>query len=248
MNELTEIQNINNSSEIAISQPDRLLEMAIANGADMNQLEKLLDLKERYDNEQARRSFSAALSEFKKNPPKIINDLINKQYNSSYASIGAVVIEVTKELAKFGFSTRWDYPESDGNIKVTCIITHSMGHSESVTASGPPDKSGSKNPLQEIKSTRTYLKIETFEAVTGLVSSSNNLNDDGAGAGQPVELITKAQAKKLNSRITDNDLNMDTFLKWAKVDEISDIKAVNFKKMNDGITKSIEAKNKNDNT
>jgi len=249
MSELIEMENkeISAAQEnyVQMSQPDRLLEMAISKGADMAQLEKLLDLQERYNKEEARKAFSIDFSEFKKNPPKIIKDMINTQYGSAYSSIGAIVGGAVPELAKAGFSTRWDYLESDGPIKVKCIITHSMGHSESVTISGLPDKSGSKNPLQEMKSTRTYLKIETFEAVTGLVSSINNLNDDGAGSGKQVELITEKQETELHARITDNELDMDVFLKWAKVDKISDIKADNFKKMQAGITKSIKAKNDN---
>jgi len=50
---------------IPISQPDRLLEMAISNGADMAQIEKFLDLKERYDKEQARKAYHASFSDFK---------------------------------------------------------------------------------------------------------------------------------------------------------------------------------------
>jgi len=170
--------------------------------------------------------------------------MVNLQFGSKYTSIGNMVMTASAALAEFGLSTRWSFDDNSGVIACTCSMSHAMGHTESVTLTGMPDTAGKKNPIQERKSTRTYLKLETFEAVTGLVSVFSNLDDDGNSSGNHVELITEEQATKLHARITDNDLNMDIFLKWAKVDCIENIKAANFKKMNEGIDESIKAKNK----
>jgi hypothetical protein len=45
--------------------------------------------------------------------------------------------------------------------------------------SSPPDTSGAKNPLQQIKSAITYLEGATFQAITGIVASDED--DDGNG-------------------------------------------------------------------
>jgi hypothetical protein len=82
-------------------------------------------------------------------------------------------------------NARWDV-EQGTSIKVTCILSHAMGHSERVSLSGPPDESGAKNKLQQIKSTLTYLKGATFEAVTGVATIPGNLDDDGNAAGKKV--------------------------------------------------------------
>ena len=50
---------------IATSQADRLIELAIQNNADVDRLDKLLELKERYEKEEARKSYTAAMAAFK---------------------------------------------------------------------------------------------------------------------------------------------------------------------------------------
>ena len=69
--------------------------------------------------------------------------------------------------------------------------------------SGPPDDSGKKNPLQQIKSTITYLEIATFEAVTGIAASDAG-DDDGNGTarkGMPIEQYNEF-AKRIQEQTT----------------------------------------------
>jgi len=61
MNKKTELVENNVTQHPTVSQPDRLLEMAISKGADMAQLEKFMDLKERHDKNEARKDFTLAL-------------------------------------------------------------------------------------------------------------------------------------------------------------------------------------------
>ena len=76
-------------------------------------------------------------------------------------------------------------------VTVECILTHELGHSQKVVMFAPPDATGGKNPIQAIKSTRTYLKRSTFEDVTGAVI--DDADDDGHGYSDGVETITDEQ-------------------------------------------------------
>ena len=155
-------------------------------------IEKMMDLQERHEANQAKKAFTKAMAAFKADPPTICKDKINKQFGSKYSSIDALVNPAIPYLSKYGLSHSWQYGEpAEKQVVVTCTITHELGHSESVTMSAPPDTSGgnSKNPIQQIKSTQTYLKIATFEAVTGLVSQEANLNDDGNASGGKINLL-----------------------------------------------------------
>src|SRR5690606_9150039 len=58
-------------SEVAIS-PMQLIELAISKDADVDKLEKLMQLKERWDKENARKSFIADLAAFQSKCPVII--------------------------------------------------------------------------------------------------------------------------------------------------------------------------------
>lgn len=162
--------------------PMALIERAMATGTSMEQLSKLLDLKERWDAAEAKTAFTEAMAAFKADPPTVIKDKDNKQYGSKYSSIGNLVNTVNIYLGKHGLSAAWKIDQGE-RIAVTCTLTHRLGHSEQASMSGLPDTSGQKNPLQQIKSTVTYLKIATFEAVTGIASSEGNADDDGNGAG-----------------------------------------------------------------
>lgn len=152
---------------------------------DLARLEKLMDLERRWRAEQAERDYVAAFALFKKNMPDVVKDLLNTQYGSDYSSLANLVNTTNKVLGEYGLNASWDPDQSQSPvIKVTCILAHAGGHKERVSISGPPDKSGSKNPLQEIKSTLTYLEGATFQAITGVVARSACKDDDGNSAGE----------------------------------------------------------------
>jgi hypothetical protein len=161
----------------------RLVEKAMDTpNFDVEKLNALLAVKERWEAGEAKKAYTQAMTEFKASAPVVTKDRDNKQYDSRYTSIGNLVNTINPHLSRYGLSARWDIDQSNG-IRVTCVMTHRLGHSESTSMSGPPDNSGKKNPLQEIKSTITYLKAATFEAITGLASTDANLDDDGNGSG-----------------------------------------------------------------
>jgi hypothetical protein len=116
---------------------------------------------------------------------------------------------------------RWDYPDSsDKNlIRVVCILTHCLGHSESVSAESPIDDSGKKNAVQQRKSTRTYLKIETFEAITGLVSEENNISDDGNSSSKKTE---KTETPKDKLTIEQQKTMCDIISEFKTVQQIDE--------------------------
>jgi hypothetical protein len=164
--------------------PMSILAAALKRGIDTDQLSKLMDLQERYDKNEARKAYYMALAASTVDMPVVTKDKINLQYNSPYASRENIINTISPHLSKFGLSHRWALDQSAG-IAVACVLSHEAGHSESVTVSGPPDTSGKKNELQQIKSTITYLEVVSFEAITGTASEGGGMNDDG-NHGVPV--------------------------------------------------------------
>lgn len=150
---------------------------------DLVKLEKLMELAERWRAAEAKRAYVRAFALFKKNMPDVVKDMLNKQYGSDYSSLANLVNQTNRVLGEYGLHANWRPDQSDA-IKVTCVITHEDGHSEEVWMKGAPDTSGQKNPLQQIKSTLTYLEGATFQAITGVVARSACADDDGNGAGK----------------------------------------------------------------
>src|ERR1700739_3106506 len=62
----------------AAATPVELLKIAVSQNADIDKLTKLMDLQERWEKNEARKAFVAAMNQFKLSPPKIIK---NKNVN-----------------------------------------------------------------------------------------------------------------------------------------------------------------------
>jgi hypothetical protein len=172
--------------------PSDLLRIAVSQNADIDKLKQLMDLQERWERNEARKAFVAAMTEFKKDPPLIIKNKHVQfgQTNYNHATLDQVCDAVIKGLSAHGISHRWKVDQSDKEwIKVTCILTHDLGHFEETTLQGAPDNSGSKNSIQAIGSSVTYLQRYTLLAATGLAASNDTdgrapaSNGNGSAAG-----------------------------------------------------------------
>lgn len=170
------------------SNPASVLVYAMEKGADMAQIEKLLELQMKWEADQARKAFVADMAEFKKNPPKIIKDKLVGYENRDgtftgykHATLGNVTNAVIEGLAKHGFSHAWEPEQRDGKIYVTCIITHKLGHSTRTTLDSAKDDSGKKNSIQAVGSAISYLQRYTLLLACGL-ATHDQTDDDGAGS------------------------------------------------------------------
>ena len=219
--ELALVEEERNLAPIDQVTPMQMLATAVQRGTDLVQVEKLMELERTWKADKAREAYYLALAEFKKQPITVTKDKKNAQYNSKYASIGNLVTTVNAAMAPFGLNASWDFDQSQG-IKVTCILAHTLGHTQSVSLSGPPDESGKKNSLQQIKSTNTYLRKETFEAVTGVVTSDTEDNDGNSA----VETINQQQAGDLIALMDEVGLTPSRkkhFFKWAKISAVEEM-------------------------
>jgi hypothetical protein len=69
----------------------------------------------------------------------------------THARLADVTDVVVPAMGRHGLSHRWDIRQEGGRVHVACVVTHRLGHSESVAMDCPPDASGKKNPLQQRK-------------------------------------------------------------------------------------------------
>jgi hypothetical protein len=152
--------------------PADLLAIAVQNNADLDKLERLMALQERFEASNARKAYDAAFAAFKAEAVTIIK---NRQVtdgplkNKRYAELFAVVNAVTPALSKHGLSSSWKLTKDEKDwLEVTCYLKHTAGHVESVSMGGPPDAGGAKNAIQARASTVSYLERYTLKAICGL--------------------------------------------------------------------------------
>jgi hypothetical protein len=213
--------------------PAAMIRMAVEGKADLEKLEKLLALQERFEANEARKAYHRAMADFKANPPKIDKDKTVSFKTSvgtttyNHATLANVTEKISAELSKHGLSASWT-TKQNGAVIVTCRITHEQGHSEETSLSAPADTSGSKNAIQAIGSTITYLERYTLLALTGLATYDQD--DDGQAAGGPVEYIDQAQIKMLQDAAVELKMNKAKFLAYMGVTSLEQITKTAFSK------------------
>ena len=230
--------------------PAAMLMWAMENDKGLDLIDKLMDAQDRHDDKIAKQAFHKAMAAFKSDPPVVIKDKKNDQYGGSgYVSRGNLVNTVNASLGVYGLSATFDIDQSVPQmVTVTCILTHELGHSTSVTMSAPPDKSGSKNPIQEIKSTKSYLEVATYESVTGVVASDAGDDDGNAAGGKTVPAISEEQLLELEVLINDNyePAGAEKLKKWIfselKISHLNEIQVDRYKWVMDSIAAAIKTR------
>ena len=163
-------------NEVQIATPAMLLQVAVEKGADLDKLEKLMDLQDRYNAEQAKKAYSEALAGFQSELEPIIKK--RQAHNSLYADMDDIAQAIRPILKNYGLSYTFQQDQRDNSIKVTCTVRHSAGYSEQTSLSAPNDTSGGKNAIQAIASTVTYLRRYTLTGALG-ISTGTEDNDGG---------------------------------------------------------------------
>lgn len=202
------------------------MEMAyqlIQNGADLGSVKEMLAMSKDLAADAARRAFDAAVSEAKAEIPIVGKNA--KGHNSKrYADFSAYATALRPILATHGLSYRFRTEQTD-RITVTCVLSHKDGHSEENSLSGPADGSGSKNAIQAIGSTLTYLQRYTLVQALGLAASED---DDGKVSDETSGPISEEQLKQLRALIEDSGADIEICCEKWKIDSLPEMSAVKF--------------------
>jgi hypothetical protein len=224
---VSEIALVNVNSQVHGNSPAEMIRMAVSGGADLDKLEKLLSLQERYEANEAKKSYHIAMAEFKSNAPKIEKDktVSYKDVKYNHASLANVVDKISTELSKHGLSASWS-TKQNGVIMVTCKITHIQGHSEETTLSAPADATGSKNPIQAIGSAITYLERYTILALTGLATTE--MDDDGKGVA--IEYISEQEKSFIVDSLAELSASIPKFLEYMGLESLDKMPKSDYQK------------------
>ena len=173
----------------------RIVKSAVASAQPIEVIERLLVVHQAWEAGEARKAYNAAMAALRGELPEVVKtETVAYKTNKGpvqyrHEDLATMVEDLSPIMARHGLAFRWKtdttIPES---IQVTCVITHAAGHFEEATLSGPPDTSGSKNAIQAIASTVSYLQRYTLKAAVGVAAGKD---DDGAG-GAPAGRVGSA--------------------------------------------------------
>ncbi|AZD86557.1 Phage related protein [Pseudomonas chlororaphis subsp. aureofaciens] len=183
-------------------------QVAMTPGADIDKMERLMAMHERYQAQQAKQQYDEALARMQEELPVIeergeIRDKF-KNVQSTYALWEDINEKIKPILARHGFGLSFRIPSTKGGVEVEGVLSHRAGHREVTSIHLPADISGNKNAVQAVASSVSYGKRYTAGALLNFTTTGED--DDGQGAGQkpapPEEpVITRAQAAQLEAKL-----------------------------------------------
>lgn len=224
--------------------PMAMIDRALESGAGIETLEKLMALQERYEANNAKREYNAAVADARAEIGPISKnrtvDFTSKnggsRTNYKFEDLAEIARTVDPVLAKHGLSYRYRTAQNGNTVRVTCVVSHRDGYSEETSLEAPADNSGNKNGIQGIGSTITFLQRYTLKAALGLAVAND---DDGQKGGAPARAeppvaqeLTGKQCAELRTLIEETGSNLDLLLKAAgKAPSLEDIHPSLFEKV-----------------
>lgn len=183
-----EIQAIETVPDKAASLFLIIEKLASGKSADPAKISELLNVWERVNALQAKAAFDQAISEVKPKLPYIVKNnevILGGGRGYSYEDLATISKSVDPVLAQHGLSYRFTTSSTPTTVTVTCKLSHSSGHSEENSLTANLDKSGSKNDIQALGSSVSYLSRYTLKASLGLAAGK----DTDANVEEPVANI-----------------------------------------------------------
>jgi hypothetical protein len=230
------MKDAGNGRELAVRKgqaPASFMAMALEKNVTPEQIEKMMDLQFRWEENQARKAYSVAMAAFKADPPDIGKDKHVKFSTSKgpmeykHATLGNVTDKINSSLSQHGLSAGWKTKQEGNTVTVTCIISHAMGHSEQTSLTASLDESGGKNIIQALGSTISYLERYTILALTGL--ATREMDTDGKIDTEP-EYITDQQKSTIVDLINSKGITDARLLKYMGVESVDQILKTDYNK------------------
>lgn len=192
---------------------------------DIDKMERLISMQERVQARDAEIAFNRAFAAMQPKLPSITkgNQIVHKgQVISEYAEWADISRIVTPILSDHGFSLSFKSGNSGGQVSVTAILRHALGHKDESTLPLPLDTSGAKNAVQSVGSTISYGKRYTACPLLNIVTEGED--DDGAASGNKVQVQAPRDAPFPQGPARNkSDLKEKCRTVWRDIEAMSDL-------------------------
>lgn len=202
--------------------PMELIDKAIETG-NVESLERLMDLQERWEASQARKAFFAAMAQFQGQCPGIGTRGQADRYK--YARLEDIMTVITPLLSQNGLNITFNTEQSENALTVTTHVHHVGGHTQSTTFAVPVPEIRGTNETQKMGAANSYAR--RYGIVNALNLRIMGEDNDGQYRGISDETITPVQAENIQTMIDELGTHMDlgAFLRLADAESVADIRA-----------------------
>lgn len=209
---LTTVSTTENKAQALFGIVEKL---SVAKNADPQKISELLSIWERLNATQARADFDAAIAEAKAKLPIVVKDnevFLGGGRSYAYEDLASIAKAIDPILAQHGLTYRFHTTSTIDTVTVTCRLSHVGGHYEETTLTAGLDKGASRNALQSLGSSCTYLSRYTLKAALGLAASKDT---DANAVVEPVRTISNL------SKVLENE--KPAFVNAGQIQELRDL-------------------------
>jgi len=153
-----------------ISQPD----------ADINKLERVIDLYDKLQKKNAEMSFYDDFAKFQGEIPVIPKDgeiIVNSVVRSKFSKYETIMKHIQPILTKYGLSVMFDPKFVSGTVEVTCQLGHKSGFTKTSLITLPYDTTGGKSGVHSVASALSYSKRYALCLILNIPTGGED--DDG---------------------------------------------------------------------
>lgn len=168
-----------------------IISRAVADpNVDVAKMREMFELKKDFEALRAKQAFAAAMNKCQTEIEPVFRESSHaNDSKKKYAKYEAVDAAIRPIYTKHGFSLSFgsDKPDTPGNIKLTCVCRHSMGHEQYYEIESGVDDVGMKGErnktiVQGTGSTSSYLRRYLTAMIFNVVYTNED-NDGATGAG-----------------------------------------------------------------
>jgi Mor family transcriptional regulator len=166
----------------------------------------LLAERAKLQHEVQRRAYYAALAEVQENLGEVVRDGDNPAFKSKYATLEALYRAAKPIYTPHGFSMTFGSlkPSQPGFLRISCIVSHRDGHSETYELEAPVSVAGARGnrvamtDIQAVGAAVTYLRRYLFMMVFNLVQGDDPVDNDGNAIKPKSGLMDKSVQQTVN--------------------------------------------------
>lgn len=216
---------------LEVVSPAEMIKQAVTGGADLSKLEKLLELQERWEANEARKMFARSFATAQANIIPVIKKRLNTQTRSKYSELSDVIEAAQPIYTKEGFSVTFN--ESDSalpeHMRVSAQVIHNMGHKESYHLDVPLDGKGLQGNANMTKihgkaSSMSYGRRYLMCMIWNIPTKDND------GNTMTAEKISDKKLHTLRDLLISKELSEAKLTEYLKIDKLEDLLEADYMK------------------
>jgi hypothetical protein len=234
----TALTTTDTNESLPASNPGKLLEMAVERGADMDALEKLMDLQERWEARQAERDFNDALASFQAQCPPIMKRReasFKGQHAYYFASLDDIMREIKPLLQQCGLTVSFSSDVQEGAITVRCRVAHGI-HAETSEMTVPTPSEMRVNDTQKMGAALSYARRYALCNALNIVVTDEDT--DAAKLNDPISEKQVVQLSELLEQFSNS--RQSKFLAAFEINDLADLPVSRFEQARAALKRKIE--------